>query len=66
MPVTILRLYFKVNGGADRREVSVKSSSCMCNVNKLRLVLKTLSVRKSVPARKVSLALHCFLQCFSA
>ncbi len=32
----------KVNGGADRREVSVTSSSCMCNVNKLRLVPKTL------------------------
>ena len=34
MPV---RLYVKVNGGADRREVSVTSSSCMCNVDKLRL-----------------------------
>ncbi len=34
MPV---RLYVKVNGGADRREVSVTYSSCMCNVDKLRL-----------------------------
>ena len=33
------------------------SSSCMCNLNKLKSMPKTLSVRKSVPARKVSLAL---------